>query len=204
VTEIVREKFFIPHSQRPIAAAGGDPIRSVFLVARTEGEPKSVVGAIRAEVRKMDPYVPVAQVRTMDEVVAATLTTPRFTGLVLGLFAGIALALATVGVYGVVAYHVSRRRQEIGIRMAIGAGRRHVLGMVLRQGLGLAGAGILAGCLGAVALTRMMQGLLYGVRPNDPLTFALVAAGLLAVALLATLLPALRATRVSPTIALRG
>jgi ABC-type antimicrobial peptide transport system permease subunit len=175
----------------------------VFLVARTEGDPMSVVGAIRAEVQKMDPNVPLGRVRTMGEVVAAALATPRFTGFLLGAFAALALALAAVGIYGVVAYHVSRRTQEIGIRMAIGAGRMQVLGMVLRQGLGFAGAGISAGCLGAFVLTRMMQDLLYDVKPHDPLTFAAVAAGLLVVALVATLLPAWRATRVSPTLALR-
>lgn len=203
VTEIVREKFFIPHNQWPLSTSGGDPIRSVFLVVRTNGDPLSVAGAIRAVVREMDANVPIAHVRTMDEVVAAALAIPRLTGLLLGGFAAIALALAAVGIYGVLAYHVSQRTQEIGIRLAIGAGRTTVLSMVLTQGLALAGVGILLGWLGAFALTRVMQGLLYGVRPNDPLTFAAVAAALLAVALLAALLPAWRATRVSPTTALR-
>lgn len=203
VTEMVREKFFIPHGQWPLSTSGGDPIRSVFLVARTEGDPLRVAGAIRAVVRQMDANVPIAHVRTMDEVVAAALATPRLTGFLLGGFAAIALALAAVGIYGVLAYHVSQRTREIGILMAIGAGRATVLTMVLTQGLALAGAGILAGWLGAFALTRVMQGLLYGVRPNDPLTFAAVGAALLVVALLAAWLPAWRATRVSPMTALR-
>ena len=146
--------------------------------------------------------LPVANVRSMNDVVAAALATPRLTGFVLGLFAAIALALATVGIYGVLAYLVSQRTQEIGIRLAIGADRSQVLGMVLRQGLSLAAAGIVVGLIGALALTRLMQSLLYAVRPNDPLTFVAVAAAVLLIALAASFLPARRATRVSPTIAL--
>jgi putative ABC transport system permease protein len=202
VTGIVKEKFFIPHIQWPVATAGGDPIRSVFVVARTTGDPLSVAGAVRGEIRQMDASLPVASVRSMNEVVATALATPRLTGFLLGTFAAIALALAAVGIYGVVAYHVSQRTQEIGIRLAIGADRAQVLGMVLRQGLSLAGVGIVAGLIGAFVLTRLMASLLYEVGPTDPITFVGVAAALLLVALAASLLPALRATRVSPTIAL--
>ena len=204
VTGIVNEKFFIANPQWPVVAAGGDPIRSVFLVARTAGDPLSVAGAIRGEIRQMDANVPIANVRSMNDVVAAALATPRLTGFLLGAFAAIALALAAVGIYGVLAYVVSQRTQEIGIRLAIGADRSQVLGMVLRQGLLLAGVGIVAGLAGAFALTRVMKGLLYNVRPTDPLTFAAVAAALLLIALLASLLPARRATRVSPISALRA
>jgi putative ABC transport system permease protein len=202
VTGIVKEKFFIPHIQWPVATAGGDPIRSVFVVARTTGDPLSVAGAVRGEIRQMDASLPVASVRSMNEVVATALATPRLTGFLLGTFAAIALALAAVGIYGVVAYHVSQRTQEIGIRLAIGADRAQVLGMVLRQGLSLAGVGIVAGLIGAFVLTRLMASLLYEVGPTDPITFVGVAAALLLVALAASMLPALRATRVSPTIAL--
>ena len=202
VTGIVKEKFFIPHIQWPVATAGGDPIRSVFVVARTTGDPLSVAGAVRSEIRQMDASLPVASVRSMNEVVATALATPRLTGFLLGTFAAIALALAAVGIYGVVAYHVSQRTQEIGIRLAIGADRAQVLGMVLRQGLSLAGVGIVAGLIGAFVLTRLMASLLYEVGPTDPITFVGVAAALLLVALAASLLPAWRATRVSPTIAL--
>jgi len=204
VTGIVNEKFFIANPQWPVVAAGGDAIRSVFLVARTTGDPLSVVGAIRGEIRQMDANVPIANVRSMNDVVAAALATPRLTGFLLGAFAAIALALAAVGIYGVLAYVVSQRTHEIGIRLAIGAGKSQVLGMVLRQGLLLAGIGIAAGLIGAYALTRLMKGLLYQVRPTDPLTFAAVAAALLLIALLASLLPARRATRVSPISALRA
>jgi predicted permease len=204
VTDFVREKFFIPHVQWPVATSGGDPIRSVFVVARTAGDPMSVAGAIRSEIRGMDASLPVASVRSMNDVVAAALATPRLTGFLLGAFAAIALALAAVGIYGVLSYLVSRRTQEIGIRLALGADRSQVLGMVLRRGLSLAAVGILAGLSGAFALTRLMESLLYGVRPHDPLTFAAVAAAVLLIALLASLLPARRATRVSPMIALRA
>ena len=204
VTGIVKEKFFIPHIQWPVATAGGDPIRSVFVVARTTGDPLSVAGAVRNEIRQMDASLPVASVRSMNDVVAAALATPRLTGFLLGVFGAIALALAAVGIYGVLAYLVSQRTQEIGIRLAIGADRSQVLGMVLRQGLSLAAVGIVVGLIGAFALTRLMQSLLYEVRPNDPTTFVAVAAALLLIALVASFLPAWRATRVSPMIALRA
>jgi predicted permease len=203
VTAVIREKFFVPHIQWPVATAGGDPIRSVFVVARTTGEPLSLAGAVRAEIRNMDASLPVASVRSMNDVVAIALATPRLTGFLLGTFAAIALVLAAVGIYGVVAYTVSRRTQEIGIRMAIGADRSQVLGMVLRQGLTLACIGIGAGLTSALALTRLMESLLYGVRPNDPITFVAVAAALLTVALTASAWPAWLATRVSPSLALR-
>ena len=204
VTGIIKEKFFIPHIQWPVATNGGDPIRSVFVVARTTGDPMSVAGAVRNEIRQMDASLPVANVRSMNDVVAAALATPRLTGFLLGAFAAIALALAAVGIYGVLAYLVSQRTQEIGIRLAIGADRSQVLGMVLRHGLSLAAVGIVVGLIGAFALTRLMQSLLYEVRPNDPITFVAVAAALLLIALMASFLPAWRATKVSPTIALRA
>ena len=204
VTAIIKEKFFIPHIQWGVATNGGDPIRSVFVVARTTGDPLSVAGAVRGEIRQMDASVPVGNVRSMNEVVATALATPRLTGFLLGAFAAIALALAAVGIYGVLAYLVSQRTREIGIRLAIGADRSQVLGMVLRHGLWLAAVGVVLGLIGAFALTRLMQSLLYEVRPNDPITFVAVAAALLLIALMASFLPAWRATRVSPTIALRA
>jgi ABC-type antimicrobial peptide transport system permease subunit len=204
VTDIVKEKFFIPHNQWPVATAGGDPIRSVFVVARTAGDPMSAADSIRAEIRQMDASLPVANVRTMNEVVATALATPRLTGFLLGVFAAIALALAGVGIYGVLAYLVSQRTQEIGIRLALGADRSQVLAMVLRQGLSLAAVGTVVGLIGAFALTRLIRSLLYEVRPDDPLTFAAVATALLLVALTASFLPARRASRLPPTIALRA
>jgi predicted permease len=202
VTGIVKEKFFVPHSQWHIAT-GGSLIRSAFVVARTTGDPMSVAGAARHVVRQMDPTLPVANVRSMNEVVAAALATPRLTGLLLGAFAAIALALAAVGIYGVLAYLVSQRTHEIGIRLAIGADRSEVLRMILRQGVTLAVSGVAVGVAAAFLLTRLMQSLLYEVQPADPLTFLVVPVILLVVSLIASYVPALRATKVSPLIALR-
>ena len=202
VTGIVKEKFFIPHSQWHIVT-GGNVIRSVFVVARTTGDPMALAGAVRNEVERLDPTLPVANVRPMSEVVAAALATPRLTGFLLAAFASIALVLAAVGIYGTLAYLVSERTQEIGVRLALGADRRQVLAMVLRQGMTLSVGGIVIGLAAAFLLTRLMQNLLYQVRPADPLTFVAVPVILLLVSLLASYIPALRATRVSPLLALR-
>ena len=141
-----------------------------------------LAAAVRGEVRALDPTLPVANVRPMTEVVAASLATPRLTGFLLGTFAVIALLLAAVGIYGVLAYLVSRRTHEIGIRLAIGADRGQVVRMVLGQGIGLAALGLVAGIVGAVGLTRLMASVLYEVTPADPWTYASVVGGLLAVA----------------------
>ena len=202
VTGIVKEKFYIPHSQWHVALNGG-PIRGGFLVVRTAGDPMAVAGAVRSAVRALDGNIPVANVRPMAEVVSTALATPRLTGFLLGTFAAIALTLAAVGIYGVLSYLVARRTHEIGIRLAVGASRSQVLNMVLRQALTLAGAGIGAGIVAALLLTQLMRSLLYEVRPADPLTFVVVTAALIVVALIAGALPAYRATRVSPVIALR-
>ena len=202
VTGIVKEKFYVPHSQWHVAT-GGNIIRNVFVVIRTASDPLGLAGPVRSEIRQMDANLPVANIRPMREVVAASLATPRLTGFLLGAFAAIALALAAVGIYGVLAYLVSQRTHEIGIRLAIGATRGQVLAMVLGQGMRLAAAGIAVGLVAAFATTRLMQGLLYQVTASDPLTYALVPLALLAVTLAASYLPAFRATRVSPVIALR-
>jgi predicted permease len=202
VTGVVKEKFYIPHSQWHVVT-GGNLIRNVFVVARTSGDPLMVAGAIRSEIHRLDANVPVANIRTMDDVVSTSMATPRLTGFLLGAFAAIALALAAVGIYGVLSYLVAQRTHEIGIRVAVGAERRQVLGMVLRQGLLLAMGGIAVGVGAAFALTRSMESLLYQVRAADPMTFALVPVALIVVAGAASFIPALRATRVSPVQALR-
>jgi ABC-type antimicrobial peptide transport system permease subunit len=140
----------------------------------------------------------------MTEVVAVSLATTRLTGFLMGTFAAIALTLAAVGIYGVLAYLVARRTHEIGIRIALGANRTSVLGLVLRQGLVLAGSGVVAGVAAALGLTRLMQSLLYGVEPLDVMTFLAVPLVLIIVATVASVLPAFRATRVSPLTALRS
>jgi putative ABC transport system permease protein len=202
VTGIVKEKFFIPHSQWHLVT-GGNIIRNVFVVVRTAGNPLSLAGPVRAEIRGMDASLPVANIRAMDDVVATALATPRLTGFLLGTFAAIALALAAVGIYGVLAYLVAQRTHEIGIRLAIGADRSQVLAMILKQGLSLSAVGIAAGVAAAFALTRLMQSLLYGVTAADPATFIVVPLALLLVSLVASYIPARRATHVPPTIALR-
>jgi predicted permease len=202
VTGIVKEKFYVPHSQWHLAT-GGNLIRGGFLVVRTAGDPMSLAGSVRSEVRALDPNIPVANIRPMAEVVAASLATPRLTGFLMGTFAAVALMLAAVGIYGVLSYLVARRTHEIGIRLAVGADRSQVLLLVLKQGLTLAGTGIAAGVIAAFLLTRLMQSLLYQVQASDPMTFVVVTAALVVVALLASALPAYRATRVSPLIALR-
>ncbi len=203
VTGIVKEKFYIPVSQWHVAN-GGFLARGAFVVVRTAGDPMRLATSVREAVRSIDPNLPVANVRPMTEVVAASLATSRLTGFLLGTFAAIALILAAVGIYGVLSYLVVRRTHEIGIRLAIGADRAQVVRLVLSQGLGLAVAGILIGVPVAFALTRVMESVLYQVRPSDPLTFVVVPTVLMIVALAAAGLPAFRATRVSPLIALRS
>ena len=202
VTGLVKEKFYVPHSQWHIATSGS-LIRGGFLVVRTAGDPMALAGAVRNEIRAMDASLPVANIRPMTEVVATSLATPRLTGFLMGTFAAIALTLAAVGIYGVLSYLVARRTHEIGIRLAVGADRTQVLALVLKQGLTLAGLGIVLGVVSALLLTRLMQSLLYQVGPGDPWTFVTVSLALVGVSLLASALPAFRATRVSPLIALR-
>jgi predicted permease len=203
VTGIVKEKFYIPVSQWHIAT-GGNLARGAFIVVRSGGDPMRLAGAIREAVRTLDANLPVANVRPMTDVVATSLATSRLTGFLLGTFAAIALVLAAVGIYGVLSYLVARRTHEIGIRLAIGAHRSQDVRLVLKQGLSLAAGGILVGVPAAFALTRVMQSVLYQVRPSDPLTFIAVPAVLVIVALAAAGIPAFRATRVSPLIALRS
>ncbi len=175
----------------------------VYLALRTSGDPRSLIGAVRAAVRDIDPSLPLAQVRSMDEVLAGARSRPRFLTTLLGLFSTTAMLLAAVGLYGVISYSVTRRMTEFGIRMAMGARTGDMLGLVLSQGLKLAGAGVLAGALGALALTRLIRGLLFGVSSFDPLTFSAMALLLVAVTVAACVIPARRAMRVDPVIALR-
>jgi putative ABC transport system permease protein len=173
------------------------------LVVRAAGDPAALVPAVKQAVWSFDRNLPISEVVTMDGVVADATAEPRFEMLLLGIFAGVALVLAAVGIYGVMSYAVTRRTQEIGIRLSLGASQADVLRMVVRQGMTLALAGAAAGIAGALVLSRLMAGMLYGVRPADPLTYSGVAALLGLVALIATYVPARRATRVDPMTALR-
>ena len=181
-----------------------NPYGSMTLAIRTAGEPTAVVSAIRGIVREQDPDLALADVKTMDEVVSRSVAQRRLMMTMLGIFAGAALLLAAVGIYGVIAYSVTQRTQEIGIRMALGAQRNDVLRMIVGHALVLALSGVAIGTLGAVFLTKLMTDLLFGVTRFDPLTFGVVALGLIVVALLAGYLPGRRATRVDPVIALRA
>jgi putative ABC transport system permease protein len=198
----VKGKYYRAHTQLPVTS--NFAIRNMHLIVKTSGDPLSLVAPIRAEVARIDPALPVANIRTMDDVVAASIAKPRLAGSVLLLFAGLALLLAAVGLYGVLAFVVSERQHEIGIRMAIGADAGDVRRSVLSQGLGLAAVGIVAGAAASLALGQLITGLLHGVSPYDPITFGVVPAVLLGVALLASWIPAHRATRISPILALKS
>ena len=174
-----------------------------FLVLRTNQEPSKMASAVRREIAAVDRGVPVYQVATMDQLLSASVATQRFNLFLLVLFAALALGLAAVGISSVLAFGVSRRTREIGTRLALGAHPRDVLRLVVRQGMQLVVAGILLGIAGALALTRLMASLLYSVRPTDPATFVVVSVLLALVALLACYVPARRAMRVDPMVALR-
>ncbi|WP_321473410.1 ABC transporter permease [uncultured Paludibaculum sp.] len=186
----------------PMAQTEGN-FRSSYLVARTQGDPMQLVSALRATIRELDPALPVSGVMPMTEVMAKAQARPRFLALLIALFSAVALGLAALGIYSVMAYSVAQRTNEFGIRMAMGAVQGDVLRLVLRQGLILGVVGVAAGAAGALALNRLLRGSLYGVGAFDPWPFVGMSALLLAVTALACLAPALRATRVDPVIALR-
>jgi putative ABC transport system permease protein len=173
------------------------------LAVRTSMDPAGAVPEVANSIREIDPGVLLLDTRTMDDSVSASLSPERFSVLLLAGFAGLALLLAVVGIYSVMSYSVSRRTHEIGIRMSLGASRADVLRLVVRQGMVLAVAGAAVGIAGALVLSRLMTSLLYGVAPTDPITFAAVSALLVVVALAASYIPARRAMRVEPMVALR-
>lgn len=177
--------------------------REMFLVVRTSSDPKSLASSLGNAVRELDRNMPLAEVHTMDELLSNSVAQPRFRTLLLALFAAMALMLAAVGIFGVMAYVVSRRTQEIGVRMALGASRAQVLKMVLGEGLRIVLIGVAIGLVAALALARLIKSWLFAVQPVDPVTFAAVALTVVAVAALACYVPARRATKVDPMIALR-
>jgi putative ABC transport system permease protein len=179
------------------------PSRTMSLVVRTVADPLALAAAVRREAQALDAVAPVFGVGAAEQTLSQTVAQPRFNLILLGLFAVVALSLAAVGIYGVLANAVRQRTHEMGVRLALGARPGAIFRLVIRQGMALAGVGIAIGLGGAFALTRYLESLLYEVKPADPLTFGGVALLLLGVALLACWIPARRATKVDPMVALR-
>jgi predicted permease len=183
------------------------PVRGVGVVVRSageSGETTAIFGSIRKAIQSQNDLNVVSNVQTLNQVIADSLSQRRFSMLVLGAFAAVALLLASLGIYGVISYLVGQRTHELGIRLALGAGRKDILRLVLSHGMKMALAGVAIGLVAAFGLTRLMTTMLYGVRPTDPLTFVVIALILLVVALIATYVPARRATKVDPLTALRS
>jgi putative ABC transport system permease protein len=179
------------------------PALNMTLVVRGKASAETLINSMRRAVQSIDQEQPIRLAQLLETAIARTVAPQRLVAVLLSLFAGLALTLAMVGIYGVMSYSVAQRTQEIGVRMALGAQSRDVLKLILRQGMTLALVGVGAGLLVSAALTRLMKGLLYGVGPNDPLTFVGIALLLTTVTLLAALIPARRATKVDPMVALR-
>jgi len=198
----VESQFFYPFMQIPeklMPMVAG----AVAVVLRTAGDPAAIMGPVRRAVRQLDSRDAIYGVQTMDDVLVGSFAARRLSMILLGIFAALALILSCVGIYGVISYVVGQRTHEIGVRMALGAQRRDVMRLVLGEGAKMALIGVAAGIAAALGLTRLMAGELFGVTAQDPLTFAAVAIVLTLVALLACYLPARRAVRVDPMVALR-
>jgi predicted permease len=191
-----RIAFYLPQTQYVT--------RGMNIVLRTSTDPASMTSAVKSATHEVDPDLPLYDVRTMSQRVEISLARRRFAMLLLGLFAALALALATIGIYGVMAYLVNQGTREIGIRMALGATQRNILNLIVRKGMALAFSGVLIGLAAAFALTRLMRTLLFGVNSSDPATFLAIALLLAAVAFLASYIPARRATRIDPMLSLRS
>lgn len=202
------EMYLAALQHRNFLGESGDPVEAhmayITLVARTAGNPADLSSAMRRAVWSFDAELPISAVLTMDRVVADATAQPRFEVLLLGMFAAIALLLAAVGIYGVMNYAVSGRTREIGIRMSLGASQSTVLRMVLQQAIREAFAGAMAGVAGALLAGRLMAKMLYGVQSTDPVTFGAVACVLGLAALLAASVPARKASRIEPMVALRN
>jgi putative ABC transport system permease protein len=195
---------FLPLAQVPAGQAQAwEDWFPTHILVRTSGEPLVLSHSIEQQVHAIDPAVTVGQIRSMEEVRSASVSVRRFNMALLSLFAGLALVLAAIGIYGVIAYQVTQRTHEIGVRMALGAERQHILRLVLQEGLSLVAVGLVLGFIGELALTRLLKNYLYQVKAMDPLAFVSTAVLLLLVALLACAVPARRAAKVDPMVALR-
>jgi putative ABC transport system permease protein len=191
-------ELYLPYNQKQ-----GSGTNNAYVVLRGKSDPSSLAGAVRGEVQAIDPTIPLAEVRLMEDVLASAQSRPRFLTLLLTLFSSIALIIATVGIYGVISYSAARRSKEFGLRIALGAQPMNILGLVLKQGVLLTVIGVVVGVASALVLTRLMTSLLFAVRPTDAITYVGVSALLAAVALFASYIPARRATQVDPIKALR-
>jgi putative ABC transport system permease protein len=180
-----------------------DYVLSPSITVRAGSDPKQMISSVREVLSQIDKNIPMARVMTMDEIMSSSVAQPRLEAILLGFFGSLALLLAGIGIYGVIAYSVSQRTSEIGVRMALGASRLSVLRMVLGQGLRLTALGLGIGLLLALLLTRLMARILFAISPTDPATFTAIVVLLGTIALLACYLPARRATRVDPMVALR-
>jgi ABC-type antimicrobial peptide transport system permease subunit len=181
----------------------GTPWTPIQYVIHTAGTPEAIVPALRGVLAEINPNIPLSNVRNLDEILSGSLAARRFNTLLLGIFAGVALVLAMVGIYGVLAYTVARRTSEIGVRMALGANSRSILGLIVLQGMRPILLGMAAGLISAFGLSRLLTRLLFGVTPGDPLTYVGVALLVAAAALVSCLIPARQALRIDPVEALR-
>jgi predicted permease len=203
LASVSEREMYLAHTQFRFWG-GGSILRSLSLVLRTTGEPTSLIRSVRREVAAVDPQLPLGRFRTMEEVRGESVSQPRFLVFLFSAFSIVALSIAVIGIYGVIAYGVAQRRKEIGIRVALGARPAAVAGMVVRQGMGLAAVGIAAGLALALVLTRFLSSFLFSVTPTDPLTLGAVVAALAVAALAASYIPAVRATRTDPVEVLRA
>jgi predicted permease len=195
-------ELYLLHHQMPAIAKSSE--RTMYVIARTAGDPSALAGTARRTVHELDPMLAITGIQTMSEMIDLSIAGPRFTMLLLGVFGVVALALASVGIYGIMSHAVRRRTREIGIRMALGARPRDVLRLVVGQGMSLAGLGLVIGVASALAATRLMTKLLFGVSATDPLTFLGIVVLLALVSFVASWLPARRAVSTDPTTALRS
>jgi putative ABC transport system permease protein len=178
-------------------------LRNSFIVVRTSGDPENLISAIRRELRSVDPSLAIAQIRTMDDIIGESLSQRRFNTILLGLFAFVAIALAAVGIYGVMSYSVTQRTREMGIRMALGAKQSDVTRLVISSAAKFALIGVVIGVVIAAISSRLISSLLFGVTATDPMTFVATALLLAAVTLLASYIPSRRAASTDPIAALR-
>jgi len=190
-----RPEVFVPFSELPLA--------EMHIVVHSARSAEHIVGLVKEQVLAIDPQLPISQAATLQDLLATSVAQPRFNMALITALAVSALILAAIGIYGVVSYSVTRRRREIGIRMALGADSRDTVGLIVGQAIRVVVIGALVGIAGSIALARLIRSLLYGVGPSDPVTYLAVGLGLVAVGTLAAAIPAVRAARVNPVVALR-